>query len=70
EKIRKIVNRKPPATAELLSWFHILQMEGFFAAGQKLDLANEDHRRLLRHSYSVLVKTQEDLEAVEKLLSS
>ena len=70
EKIRKIVNRKPPATAELLSWFHILQMEGFFAAGQKLDLANEDHRRLLRHSYSVLVKTQEDLEAVERLLGS
>lgn len=55
--------RKKPATAELIAWLRLLELNGYFGekdAGKK----NE----MLLNNLSFLVKTQEDLEAVRKLL--
>ncbi|MEM7658277.1 MAG: MoxR family ATPase [Bacteroidota bacterium] len=48
--------RKPPATAELLAWIHILHRE-------KIDLARDTTEQLekIAMSYSILAKNKEDL---------
>lgn len=57
-RIRAEAVRKAPATAELIAWLRILELQGYLerdAAGQ---------RRLMLQNLSVLVKTKEDFEAV------
>ncbi len=54
--------RKKPATAELLGWLELLEMQDY--AGKN----DEEKRQLQEYNLSFLVKTQEDLEAVRKLL--
>lgn len=56
--VRKQAVRKPPATAELLAWIRILEMQEFL---EKDPTAQRD---LLLNNLSILVKTKEDLEAV------
>ncbi|TAE49491.1 MAG: MoxR family ATPase [Bacteroidetes bacterium] len=53
--------RKPPATAELLSWIHILNREG-------IDLSSdvEEQVKKLAMSYSILAKSKEDLDKLQR----
>lgn len=54
--------RKKPATAELIAWLKLLGINKFF------EMNKNDQREMMLHNLSFLVKTQEDLEAVKKLL--
>ncbi|MCF8244558.1 MAG: MoxR family ATPase [Saprospiraceae bacterium] len=57
--IRKRAVRKPPATAELIAWLRILEMQNFMEAN------DAKQRAQLLDNLSILVKTREDLEAVK-----
>ena len=61
-EVRKKSVRKKPATAELIAWLRILELEEIFTA---TDLSK--HRQRLRDNLAVLVKTKEDLDAVKPL---
>ena len=66
---RQVKLRKKPATAELINWASLLRKVHFPA--EKLDKTeslNKSERRLLLTSYSVLAKSKEDLEALDKWL--
>ncbi len=58
-QIREQAVRKPPATAELIAWLRILEMQGFMEKGP------EGRKEQLLNNLSILVKTQEDLEAIK-----
>jgi len=60
-KVRKAAVRKPPATAELVAWLRMLEMD------EVMNKAADQRRAQLRDNLSVLVKTREDLEAVRAL---
>ncbi|NUQ22766.1 MAG: MoxR family ATPase [Saprospiraceae bacterium] len=60
--VRQRAVRKPPATAELISWLRILEMEKIF----ELDAAAQ--QKHLRDNLSILVKTKEDLEAIRAMM--
>ncbi|MEM9822982.1 MAG: MoxR family ATPase [Bacteroidota bacterium] len=57
--IRQQSVRKPPATAELIAWLRILELQGFVEKGV------EEQKAQLLNNLSILVKTREDLEAVK-----
>ncbi len=59
--IRQQAVRKPPATAELIAWLRILEMNNI------MDKNVDQHREQLRSHLSVLVKTKEDMDAVRGL---
>ncbi len=59
--VRDRAVRKPPATAELISWLRMLEAENFAVLGA------EEQRRQLMFNLSILVKTKEDLEAVRSI---
>ncbi len=61
DEVRKKAVRKPPATAELIAWLRVLEMQSFMEANDK------KQRSQLLDNLSLLVKTREDLEAVEGL---
>ena len=63
EEVRTKALRKPPATAELIGWLRILEMQGV------LDGDAKKQQKALRDNLSILVKTKEDLEAVRTLFS-
>lgn len=65
EEIREQVRKKKPATAELLAWLRILELQNFITNG-KLDLRslNPSQIQTLQYSYSVLAKTSEDLQLI------
>ena len=54
--------RKKPATAELLGWLELLEMQDYAAKSAA------EKKRLQEYNLSFLVKTQADLEAVRTLL--
>jgi MoxR-like ATPase len=60
-KVRELAPRKRPATAELIAW---LRMLGVGPGATLEDL--QKHRSRLRDNLSILVKTREDLEAVQE----
>ena len=59
EEIRRKSVRKKPATAELISWLRILELEEIFTAA---DLQKNKPR--LVDNLSVLIKTKEDYDAI------
>jgi len=59
-KVRELAPRKRPATAELIAW---LRMLGVGPEATLEDL--KKNRRRLRDNLAILVKTREDLEAVQ-----
>ncbi len=61
DDVRKKAVRKPPATAELIAWLRVLEMQEFMSANDK------QQRARLLDNLSILVKTREDLEAVKGL---
>lgn len=61
KNVRQQAVRKPPATAELIAWLRILEMN------QIMSIDASQHKEQLRSHLSVLVKTKEDMEAVKEL---
>jgi len=62
EEIRKHSVRKKPATAELVAWIRMLGIHEYMEKDAKAQ------KELMLQNLSILVKTQEDLEAIEKLM--
>ena len=62
-EIRKKGLRKKPATAELLSWIHVLNKHGI---NPKTGIDGEDEqiRQIIRQSYSLLTKNKEDRDRI------
>lgn len=56
--------RKAPATAELIAWIRILEMQGY------MNNPENGQQDLILQNLSVLVKTREDLLAIKKFLQS
>jgi MoxR-like ATPase len=65
QKIREILTKKKPATAELIAWLRILELKNFILDG-KVDFDNltTEQKKILMISYLVLAKTKEDLETL------
>ena len=61
EDIRRQAVRKKPATAELIGWLRVLEMQ------QYLEKGPAEQEKLLLQNLSILVKTKEDLEAIRAL---
>jgi MoxR-like ATPase len=59
-RIRELLLRKKPATAELLGWLRLLEARG-------IDVTKADAETLFS-TYSVLVKTDEDLETLRNFV--
>lgn len=59
--IRQRAVRKPPATAELISWLRILELNKVF------DMKEDEKLTQMRDNLSILVKTKEDLDAVRSM---
>jgi MoxR-like ATPase len=62
ESAREKAVRKKPATAELIAWLRLLGLNDY--AG----LSRSEQQKRLLNNLAFLVKTQEDLEAVKKLI--
>jgi MoxR-like ATPase len=62
-EVRAKALRKPPATAELIGWLRILEIQGV------LDGDAKKQQQALRDNLSILVKTREDLEAVRLMFN-
>jgi MoxR-like ATPase len=65
-EMRAVTPRKKPATAELLNLIRLLEMRGYFKATTNL----EQRKELLKYNLSFLIKTREDLIAVENWIST
>jgi len=64
-KLRNMVIRKKPATAELIAWLKILEMDGFLKDPQvNFDNLSAEQKYMLEYSHSILIKTAEDLERI------
>lgn len=62
-KARAASVRKKPATAELIGWLRLLELNGYF------EERDDDQRREMElYNLSFLVKTREDLEAIKAIL--
>jgi MoxR-like ATPase len=62
-EVRDKAVRKKPATAELIGWLKLLNINDYFTE----KTSNDQRKKLIEHNLSFLVKTQEDLEAVKKI---
>lgn len=60
--IREKIRKKKPATAELIAWLRILEIENFITDDKiSFENLNENQRNILNLSLSVLAKTKDDL---------
>ncbi|MEM0993908.1 MAG: hypothetical protein AAGI49_12795 [Bacteroidota bacterium] len=62
ESIRDAAVRKKPATAELIGWLRMLALREYMGRNE------QEQEALILKNLSILVKTQEDLEAVKAFL--
>jgi len=69
EHIRATVRKKKPATAELIAWIRILELQGFLDDRYNfLELKpGSDEWKALQLSYSILIKSQTDLELIKEM---
>ncbi|MEK7258033.1 MAG: MoxR family ATPase, partial [Bacteroidota bacterium] len=58
QTVRRRAVRKPPATAELIAWLRILELQKF------MEQSEQRQRQQMLDNLAILVKTKEDLEAV------
>jgi MoxR-like ATPase len=63
EKIRNAAPRKKPATAELVNLIELLTLRKYFDPKTK----PEGRKKLLKMNLSFLLKTKEDMEAIQRL---
>lgn len=69
-EIRQALKRKKPATAELLAWIRMLNLEGFIRQRKDFDKLSAEDRETLQISYSVLAKNKEDLDVLIKKMKN
>lgn len=67
--VRKAVKRKAPATAELIAWLRVLELHHFLDSTVDFNKLTDSQKDILRLSYSVLAKTQEDLTIISEKLA-
>lgn len=65
-EVRNAVKKKQPATAELIGWLRMLEMEQFLDEGLDFGKLSERQKRLLRFSYGILAKNKDDLAILER----
>ncbi|MEM7654781.1 MAG: MoxR family ATPase [Bacteroidota bacterium] len=63
-ELREKINRKKPATAELIAWLKVLELHTFLDEQLDLNKLTPKQKETLALSYSVLAKTREDLKAL------
>jgi len=61
EEVRTKAPRKKPATAEFIAWLQILNLRGYLEEGA----TDGDRKNIMLDNLSVLVKTQDDLTAIQ-----
>lgn len=69
--IRSKAHVKPPSTSELLDWLKVLHMENLIKEDINVNTAGylpPERRKALQLSLYTLLKTKEDLDAIEQLL--
>ena len=59
--VRSKSKKKMPATSELISWLHVLEMEKFFEGKVDFNSLSESQKLILNFSYSILLKDKDDL---------
>ncbi|MEL6671920.1 MAG: MoxR family ATPase [Bacteroidota bacterium] len=62
ESVRKTVRKKQPATAELIGWLRMLELENFLRDGLNMSTLSEPQKQILRFSYTALAKDKDDLQ--------
>lgn len=67
QKLRELVKKKKPATAELISWLRILELQDFLEGDLDMRILNSRQKKILRLSYSVLAKNKEDLARIQSM---
>lgn len=67
QEIRHKVKKKKPATAELISWLRILELQDFLKGGLNFKRLSPRQKQILRLSYSVLAKNKEDLSRLQSI---
>lgn len=65
-QVREAVKKKKPATAELIGWLRMLELENFLTPDLSFDRLSDTQRRSLRFSYAVLAKNKDDLAILEQ----
>ena len=65
-RVREVVKKKKPATAELIGWLRMLEVEGFLDGGVDITSLDNQKKELLKYSYAVLAKNKDDLQLLEK----
>jgi MoxR-like ATPase len=65
-QVRDAVKKKKPATAELIGWLRMLELENFLTPDLRFDQLSDDQRKSLRFSYAVLAKNKDDLGILEQ----
>ena len=61
-QIREAVRKKKPATAELIGWLRMLELDDFIQGSLDFNNLSREQRKLLRFSYSILAKNKDDLK--------
>ena len=64
-EIREAVNKKKPATAELITWLRVLEVSQFIQDDFNLYELTERQRYILALSYSAIAKNKEDLALIK-----
>lgn len=64
-EIREIVKKKKPATAELIGWVRMLEMEQFLEGDLNFKQLVAEQRQILGLSYSILAKNKDDLSILK-----
>lgn len=64
--VREVARKKKPATAELIGWLRMLEMENFVNGSINFKDLSDGQKELLKFSYSILAKNKEDLAILEK----
>lgn len=64
--IRNVVKKKKPATAELIGWLNMLELENFVEEGVDFNHLTEKQKQILRYSYGIIAKNKDDLSIIER----
>lgn len=67
--VRQAVKRKAPATAELIAWLRVLELHQFLDSAVDFEKLTPSQKDILKLSYSVLAKTQEDLSIISERIA-
>jgi hypothetical protein len=67
-RLKEKFKDKKPATAELLEWIKILELNEFFAGNPEFSRLDDTKKTILRYTLPILAKTKDDLDIAIKEL--